>query len=224
METLTLSLQYRDGSGKGDARKLRASGMVPAVLYGREEDTISLSVNELELRRLLASKWETAIVDLQIAGKVKKECNAIIKNVQQHPGNGRILHVDFQYIHKGELIRLTVPVSVNGNPRGVKEMGGILEHGVRELTVRCMPRHIPESIEIDVSDLSIHESIQLRDVQERYPDIEFLDDGDSTLANVLPPKIEVEAVAEEVEEVEGEEPEVIGKGKEEKDESAEEEK
>jgi large subunit ribosomal protein L25 len=226
METLSLALQYREDSGKGAARRLRASGMVPVVLYGREEDTISLSVNELELRRLLAAKWETAIVDLKIEGKVKKDCNAIIKNVQQHPGNGRILHVDFQYVHRGELIRLTVPVTVTGNPRGVKEMGGVLEHGVRELDVRCMPRHIPESIEIDVSGLSFHESIQLRDIRDRFPDVEFLDDEDSTLANVLPPKIEVEPKAEEGEEEaeEGAEPELIGKGKEDTEESAKEEK
>ena len=127
MEQYKLASEYREQSGKGAARKMRMGGMIPAILYGRDEDSVPIFVNELELRRILAANWETAIVDLSVAGKVKKECNAIIKHVQQHPGTGRILHVDFQHIHKGERIRLDVPVTLTGIPRGVKEMGGILD-------------------------------------------------------------------------------------------------
>lgn len=221
MESHLLKSEYREQSGKSVVRKLRATGMVPAVLYGREEDTVPLAVNELELRRLLTGKWETAIVDLKIEGKVEKECNAIIKDVQQHPGSGRILHVDFQYIHRGEKIRIEVPVTLTGNPVGVKLMGGILEHGSRELTVRCLPKDFPEAIEIDVSELELQDAIHVSDITGRYPMLEFLDDPDTILANVLPPKLEVEKVVEEEEEG-ATEPEVIARGKEEKEESGEE--
>lgn len=224
MEQHKLASEYREQSGKGAARKMRTDGMIPAILYGRDEDSVPIAINELELRRILSSNWETAIVDLTVAGKVKKQCDAIIKHVQQHPGNGRILHVDFQYIHKGERIRLDVPVTLTGTPRGVKEMGGILEHGLRQMAIRCLPRDIPDHIEINVADLLIHDSIHVKDITARYPDLEFLDDVESTLANVVPPKIEVEPTAEEVE-GEEEEPEVIAKGKEDKEEgSSEEEK
>ena len=218
METHKLGSQFRESSGKGAARKLRAQGCVPAVLYGHNEEPLSIWINELDLRRLLASKWETAIVDLSISGKVKKECSAIIKDVQQHPSSGKVVHVDFQYVHKGEKIRLDVPVTLIGDPRGVKEMGGILEHGLREVAIRCMPRHIPDSIELDVGHLGIHEAIHVKDIIAGYPDVEFLDDPESTLANVVPPKVEVEPVAEE-EEIE-EEPEVIAKGREEEEPAA----
>ena len=94
-------------------------------------------------------------------------------------------------------------------------MGGILEHGSREIAIRCIPKDIPDSIDIDVAELGIHESIQLKDIMARYPDIEFLDDPETTLANVVPPKIEVEATPAEEEELA--EPELIAKGKEEKE-------
>ncbi|MDH3217169.1 MAG: 50S ribosomal protein L25 [Candidatus Krumholzibacteria bacterium] len=214
METRKLGTQTRESIGKGVARKLRAEGKIPAVLYGHGEESLSITVKEQDLRKLLASKWETTIVDLSISGRVKKECNAIIKDVQQHPASGRILHVDFQSVRRGEKIRLDVPVTLTGDPKGVKEMGGILEHGLREAAIRCMPRHIPESVELDVASLGIHDALHIKDIVASYPDLEFLDDPESTLAIVVPPKVEVEPVAAE-EEVAEEEPEVIAKGKEE---------
>jgi len=220
METRKLETEYRESRGKESARKMRAQGNIPAIVYGGTEEPISIWVAEHDLRRLFSTKWETAIVDLVVKGKVKKECNAIVKNVQQHPASGKVLHVDFQYILKGEKIRLVVPITLNGEPRGVKEMGGILEHGLRELAIRCFPRHIPDTIEIDVEQLGIHDSIPVREITAAYPDLEILDDPESILANVVPPKVEAEPVAEE-EEVEGE-PEVIAKGKEGEEEPSEE--
>jgi large subunit ribosomal protein L25 len=217
MEGFKLSSEYREGAGKSLARKLRHGGKIPAVLYGQKEKPISIMIDEREFKKIMASQWETAIVDLNIHGKVSKECNAIIKDIQQHPATGKILHVDFQHIRRGQKIKLEVPVVLSGNPRGVKEMGGILEHGLRVLNIRCLPRHIPENIEIDVSGLGIQDTVHVEEIIPGYPDFEFLDDPDSTLAIVVPPKVEVEPVVEEVEE----EPELIGKGKEEKAEEAE---
>jgi large subunit ribosomal protein L25 len=220
MENPKLKSSYRETKGKGDARKLRAQGMVPATIYGYRQDTLSIEVNERELRKLLISRGETAIVDLSIEGKVNKECNAIMKEVQQHPATGRILHVDFQYVRKGEKLRLEVPLELVGIAIGVKDMGGVMERGPRVLQVRCFPRHIPEKIEIEVSELKIQDGIHVKDIVDEHPDLEFLDDPETTLAIVVPPKVEAEPTPEE-EEVEGEEPEVIGKGKEEEGEKPE---
>jgi len=216
METHKLGSEFRESVGKGAARKLRAQGRVPAVLYGHGETPTSIWVSERDLRKIFSSNWETAIVDLSIAGKADKDCNAIIKDVQQHPTSGKVLHVDFQHIRTGEKIRLEVPVKLVGLPRGVKDMGGILEHGLRQLAVRCVPKDIPGSIDLDVAELGIHDAIHVRDVIGRYPGVEFLDDPGSTLAIVVPPKLEAEPVAPTAEEAPAE-PEVIGKGKEAKE-------
>ncbi|MEJ2721174.1 MAG: 50S ribosomal protein L25, partial [bacterium] len=144
---------------------------------------------------------------------------AIIKDIQKHPATGKILHVDFQYVRAGEKLRLEVPIVLIGSPVGVKQMGGVLEHGPRMLQVRCFPRHIPDKIEIEVSDLKIQEGIHVKDIVADHPDLEFLDDPETTLAIVVPPRIEAEPAVEE--EAGAEEPEVIAKGKEEEGEKTE---
>ena len=211
MEAMKLASEYRGSSGKGVARKLRARGQVPAVLYGHSEEPLKISVNEQDFRRVLRVRGEMGIIDLAIEGEVSKECDAIIKEIQQHPASGKILHIDFQHIRRGEKIKIDVPVFLIGEPLGVKEMGGVLEHGPREIEVRCLPRDIPERIDIDVHTLKIHESIHLRDIASRYPDFDFLGDLGMTLAIVVPSRVEVEAAPVAAEPVE---PEVIGKGKE----------
>jgi len=216
-----LKSSCREVAGKGGARKLRAQGVVPGTIYGYHQDTLSIEVDELELRRILTSRGETAIVDLSIEGEVNKECNAIIKEIQQHPATGKILHIDFQYVRKGEKLRLEVPLELTGTPIGVKDMGGILERGPRLLQIRCFPRHIPEKIEIEVSELKIQDAVHVKDIVGRHPDLEFLDDPETTLAIIVPPKVEAEVAPAEEAEGEGEEPEVIGKGKDEEGEKPE---
>jgi large subunit ribosomal protein L25 len=211
MEAIKLASEYRASSGKGVARKLRASGKVPAVLYGHSEPPVSIAVNEMDFLRVLRVRGEMGIIDLTIEGEIKKECDAIIKEIQQHPASGKILHIDFQHILRGEKLKIDVPVYLVGEPLGVKEMGGVLEHGPREIEIRCLPRDIPERIEIDVKSLRIHDSIHIRDISSRYPDFDFLDDPATTLAIVVPPRVEAEAAPAAAEAAE---PEVIGKGKE----------
>jgi len=221
METVNLASEYRQDYGKGANRRLREQGRVPAVIYGHSDETVTISIEERELRRILVSNWETTIIDLDIKGSKAKECNAIIKDVQQDPGSGRVLHIDFQYIHRGEKIGLNVPVRAHGEARGVKEQGGILEYGPRELAIRCMPRHIPEDVQIEVTELEIQDAIRIKDIADNYPDVEFLDDHETALAIVVPPRVEAAPEEAEEEEVEGAEPEVIAKGKEEKAEETE---
>ncbi|NIM19646.1 MAG: 50S ribosomal protein L25 [Candidatus Latescibacteria bacterium] len=214
MEYFKLSSERREGSGKGIARKLRQQGRIPAVLYGHNQEPVHLSLAELEIRKVLHEHPESAIVDLTIDGKNRTSCNAIVREVQRHPATGRLLHIDFQRIKMDEKVRVHVPIVLLGNAKGVKEMGGILEHGLRELNITCVPTAIPNAIEIDVTELIIGDSIHVRDIVSRYPNFDFLDDEDTTLANVVPPKVEVAPV------VEGalEEPELVAAGKEEEEE------
>ena len=190
MESLKLTSEYRVSSGKGVSRRLRAQGRVPAVLYGHSEEPIKISIDEADFFRVLRVRGETAIIGLTVEGEVKKDCDAIIKEIQQHPASGEILHVDFQHIRRGEKIKIDVPVELLGEPLGVKEMGGVLEHGPRELVIRCLPRDIPERITVDVSGLKMHDAIHVKDIAAQNPGFEFLDDLGTTLAIVVPSRIE----------------------------------
>jgi len=143
-----------------------------------------------------------------------KEFTALIRAVQYDPVTHSILHLDFQHISLTETIEVNVAIHLTGTPTGVKDGGGILEHILREVEVRCLPTAIPSSIDADVSGLNIGDSIHLRDLT--VPNVEILTDLDSTIATVVPPTVMEEKPAEEVA---GEaaaataEPEVITKGK-----------
>jgi len=213
MEILKLESEVREGSGKGFSRKLRSSGRVPAILYGRKEQPLNLELDEAAIRTILHQHPESAVIDLSVRGGGSDEpVNVIIRDVQRHPTTGRILHVDFQRIKFGEKIRVEVKIEVAGKPKGVKDQGGILEHSTRSVQIMCLPRMIPESFELDVSELMIGDALRLSDLMEKYPDIDFMDEPDITLASVSPPVVEVEPVAAE-EEAE-EEPELVAKEKE----------
>ncbi len=207
MERFALQSEIREGSGKGVARKLRMAGRLPAVLYGRKEAPVGLSVSEVDVRNILRKHPESAIIDLSIADG--SALNAIIRDVQRHPANGRILHLDLQRISLTEKVRVEVHVHLVGVPAGVKDQGGILDHGTRSVNVMCLPTEIPEHISVDVSGLRIHDSARVRDIMAAYPNVEFLDDDDTTLANVIPPVVET-VVAEQPAEAVAE-PELIRK-------------
>lgn len=215
MEATKLTTESRGSSGKGSARKLRAAGRVPAVLYGHDEKPVKISLKEQDFRRIIRTRGETGIIALEIEGEPPTTCDAIIKEVQQHPATGKILHIDFQHVRVGEKIKIDVPVELVGDPVGVKDMGGVLEHGPRELAIRCLPRDIPDRITIDVKSLKIHDAIHVGDIAALYPGFEFLDDAETTLAIVVAPRVEAEPVPPAEEEVA--EPEVIAKGKEEEE-------
>jgi large subunit ribosomal protein L25 len=212
MDTFKLSSEVREASRKGHARKLRAEGRIPAILYGHKKTPVSLSVEEAQMRAILSKHPDSPIVDLSVGDG--GEINALVREIQRHPATGRLLHIDFQRIRLDEQVRVDVPIELIGEPIGVKDQGGILEHGIRSLTVECLPREIPESIDIDVRELSIGDAVKLEDIQARYPKLEFADEPELTLATVSPPRLE--AVEEPEEALEGEEaePEVISKEKE----------
>jgi len=190
MERYQLQSETRSDIGKGVARKLRFVGRIPAVLYGRLDAPMGLSLAEVDVRNILRKHPDSPLVDVTVSGNV---VNAIIRDIQRHPASGKLLHVDLQRIRLDEKIRVDIHVEVTGLPAGVKEQGGILEHGLRSVNVMCLPTEIPEAIEIDVSALRIHDSIRIGDVAARYANLEFLDDADVFLATVIPPTVEAAA-------------------------------
>jgi large subunit ribosomal protein L25 len=213
MEKLKLNTEIRTARGKNTSRKARAAGKIPATLYGQKEEPLSLSIDEASIRTILHVRPESAIVDLSVDGKTDKGGNVIIRDIQRHPASGKVLHVDLQRISLDEKIRLDVLITLLGDPKGVKEQGGILERGTRHLSIMCLASAIPETINIDIAELGIGDSIRIKTLLEDYADIDFLDDPETAIATVIPPmveevKVEVEG-EEEVEE--GAEPDVIPK-------------
>ncbi len=201
METseISLSAGIREVTGRSMARKLRREGMAPAVLYGPGiENSISLSINMKELERVLhLSAGANVIVTLDIDGREKK--TAMFKEVVRHPVNNTIEHVDLIHVVYGTLLTVEVPLHITGRSKG-QVLGGIVQHGVRKMTVECMPRAIPDSLNVDITDLSIGEALHLRDIA--LPEgVRLKDDPEATVVSIVAPAAEEEAVTgEEAEE------------------------
>ncbi len=194
----TLHARPRSERGKTAARALRREGRVPAVIYGHGEETRSLSVDSLELEKLLSSiTVENTLIELSIEGG--DSTRALIREVQWHPYKPQVLHLDFYQVHAGEKIHLPVPVRLHGTPLGVREDGGVLQQVLHDLEVECLPRDIPEAIDVDVSELRIGDSVHVRDVS--VPNVRILNDEDLTICSVTPPTMV--ALPEETEEGEG---------------------
>jgi large subunit ribosomal protein L25 len=219
MAVIPLSGTRREALGKGGARKSRAAGRIPAVLYGHGEEPVPVSIQAREFDLALRShKGGNPIVNLAVAGG---EYTALIRAVQYDPLTHDILHLDFQHISLTETIEVKVAVHLTGLPVGVKDGGGILETILREIEVRCLPTAIPPAIEVDVSHLNIGDSVHVREIS--VPNVTILNDGAETVATVVPPTVMEEKPAEAVvTEAAPSEPEVIAKGKKEEGEATEE--
>ena len=189
MKQILLNTRIREGSGKKAVHKVRATGDIPGILYGHKEEPISLIVPEHDLWQILHhATSEHLILKLKVEDSTEGEVLTLVRDVQHHPVTGDILHIDFQRISMDEKIKVGVPIELNGSARGVKEFGGVLDHGVREVNIKCTPEEIPESLPIDVSEMDIGDSIHLSEITMHYPQLEFLDDSNLTLAHVSPPK------------------------------------
>jgi large subunit ribosomal protein L25 len=206
----------REQTGKGSARKARAAGQIPGVLYGHGEEPVAVAVEAREFDLMLrARKGGNPIVNLSIDSA---EATVLIRDVQYDPVSHAILHIDFQHISLTEDITVEVSVHLIGLPVGVKDGGGILEHLLRRVEVRCLPTKIPSSIDVDVTHLNIGESVHISDLKAE--EITILSDVSGTVATVVPPTVVEEAVTTEegAEEAAEGEPEVIAKGKKEDEE------
>jgi large subunit ribosomal protein L25 len=202
---VTLNARARSTFGKNAARKLRSAGYVPAVIYGHGDETRPLEIAINELERLLSTNSANTLIDLRVEGG--KATSALIREVQHHAVKPVILHVDFLQVHAGEKIHLTVPVRAHGTPRGVRDEGGVLQQVLHSVDVECLPRDIPEAIDIDVENLGIGEAIHVSDVS--IPNVRILNDPELTIASVTQPTTEAVEEPETAEEAAEGEPEVI---------------
>jgi large subunit ribosomal protein L25 len=199
-----LKAEKREGTGKGVARKLRAVGRVPAVLYGRELDSLHLSIDAHEADHLFHSiSVDNTIVSLEVEGE-KKPFETLVREIQMHPWRGAMLHVDFLRIQAGVAVDLDVPVHLTGVPVGVRLNGGVLEQILHDLAVRCIPSKIPESFTLDVTNLDLNDSLHVSDIPLEEG-IELRMPGDQTICMVAVPR-----VAEEETEGEAAEPGLVG--------------
>jgi large subunit ribosomal protein L25 len=207
MKSIKLKARRREEASKKNVHKLRQQGEIPGVLYGHKKDPVHLALPEHEFWTILHNATsEHLILDLEVEGVDMKEHMTLVRDVQHHPVSGDVLHVDFQRISMNESIKVGVPVHLKGMSRGVKEFGGILDQGVREVMITTTAANVPEHLDIDISSLMIGDTIHISDLVSLYPDIDFLDEGHINLAHVSPPK----KMEDLTEAVEGEEEEVEG--------------
>ncbi|HKB85494.1 MAG TPA: 50S ribosomal protein L25 [Ignavibacteriaceae bacterium] len=207
MEKSILEAEVREIGSKQARKLVRNSGKVPGIYYSKHDSPVHLAVSEKAINPLVYTA-ETHLVSLKVDGK---ELDCVIKDVQFDPITDRVVHFDLIGLTSGETFQLEVPVQLHGTPVGIKE-GGIVQHLIHKIELECLPKDIPQRIDIDISELKIGDSIHVKDL--KIENITFLNPEDSVIVSVSHPKVEKEPV--EGEEAAGEEqaePEVIGKGK-----------
>jgi len=182
MANATLGAELRSETGKGVARKLRAAGRVPAVIYGHNREPQSLTVEARELGRLLEKITAgSTVIELGLAGGAT--ARTLIREIQRHPVKRNILHVDFQELVAGEKVTMQCPLVFVGTPEGVRNQGGILEEILREVSISVDPASIPNHIDVDVAELTIGHPLHVRDLQ-LPAGVTVLDDPDATVCAV----------------------------------------
>ncbi len=218
---IVVRARARDGRGKNDARRARRDGQVPVVIYGGQGETVAALAPASELAAILRSDTgRNTIFTVDVEGVEATE--VMFADRQIDPVRMRLVHADFKRLVKGEKIETTVPLRLVGEPIGVREQAGILEQIVRNIDIRCEPRDIPEHIDVDVTNLAVHEVLHVSDIPVSAG-VEILEAPDTVIATVGVVKEEPVAVAPEVEGEAPAEPEVIGKGKKEEEGEPEEE-
>lgn len=216
MKSLSLKVFPRTLARRTRVRKLRASGRVPAVIYGRQTQPQNLEVGLNEIEELIHhSVSETILVDLAIEGEAKSSRLALVQEIQHHPLSGKVLHVDFHEVAETEKVTVTVPVETAGEAAGVKTGGGVLEHVLFKLKVRALPKDLPEAITVDVTPLEIGQTIHLGEIP-LPPGVEVIGDKKIPVISVAAPITEAqEAAALEAATTPLAEPEVLKEKKEE---------
>jgi len=208
-----LTAERREATGRSAIRKLKARGIVPAIVYGGKDKAQSLQVSRRDISLMLShASGENILVELEIAGE-KGSRMAMIQEIQHSPVGGDVLHVDFHAVSMDEKIEADVPLEAAGVANGVKNFGGLLEQSLRTLEVECLPRDLPDKVTVDVSALNIGDSIHVRDIH-LPAGVASKTQPDLTAFSVLAPVVEEEPVAAVAEEAAAG-PEVIKEKKEE---------
>src|SRR5580765_6730775 len=179
----------RDTFGKNEARRTRKGGQVPAILYGGDsKEATPIAVPPKALLKILHSEsGQNTLISLKLAGA--SDTRVLVKDFQIDPVTHEVLHADFYRIAMDRVLQVTIPVTVHGEPKGVKQQGGILEFIRREIVIECLPADIPEHVDIDVSELMLHQGIRVRDVATN-PKFKAVSEPDLMLVHVIMPKVE----------------------------------
>jgi large subunit ribosomal protein L25 len=204
MDFAKVNVEIRKETGKGSARRSRAAGRVPAVLYGRREDALPLSVDPLTLQRSMdKERKRNTVFSLAVTGdgQAPQEITAMLREVQIDPLSRRVLHVDFLRVSLDEEVRVTVPLALTGVPKGVVD-GGNLHQSVHMVAIAAKPAAIPTKIELDVSGLAIGQALHVSDLK-LAAGVRALLEAKQALASVVAPKAEKEEVAAEAAPAEG---------------------
>ncbi|MBN2289570.1 MAG: 50S ribosomal protein L25 [Candidatus Glassbacteria bacterium] len=216
-----LKAETRDNFGKNEMRRLRRAGRVPGIVYGPGEEPLSVWLDHKEVAHLLHGiTVENTVIDLSISGKVNRNHQTLIREVQRHPYKPEIQHLDFYCLAKGRSVNVEVPIVLHGTPVGVRNQGGLVQHVLRDLEILVLPAQIPEHIVVDITDLEIGDSIHVEDLD--LGEFEVLTDLKTAVVSVIPPTLVKEPTAEEEEAAaeelavgeEPEEPEIIGRERE----------
>ena len=195
MKSVPLKAYPRTQSRRNGARKLRAAGRVPAVIYGRQAKPQNLEVNAKDISDLIHhSASENLLVDLSVENDARARRLALVQEIQHHPLEGDVLHVDFHEVTEDEKVVIQVPLETVGEAAGVKNAGGVLEHVVFKLKVRALPRDLPEQMVVDVSHLELGKSIHLGEIKAPAG-VEILGDKNISVISVALPRTEEEEVA-----------------------------
>jgi len=221
LEQNILEANPRTAGNKNEARRVRVSGKIPAVVYGAGKDSLPVTVDPRHVQRILNSdSGHNTIFDLNLSGERTK---AMIVDWQYEPIKGKLLHIDVKRIAMDKALRVNIPILLKGEAAGVKQEGGILEQMLREVEIECLPGDIPSHIDVDVSELTFGKVLRVADLPHNEK-LKFLTDENQPVAHVTSVKEEVvaapEAVAAEATAAPSE-PEVIKKGKQETEEGAE---
>ncbi len=217
MNELTVEVQMRETSGKNANRRLRAAGLVPAVLYGGDRDTVSIQVARKEMIELLKKAGSEHPIFLLKLADSSQERHAMVREIKVHPISRVLEHIDFQRILMTEKLRTTVPIEIQGVAYGVKTEGGIIDFVTREVQIECLPKDIPKKITIDVTPLHIGQHVEAREL-ELPKGVALLEDEDRVIVSCSHTHAEQSAATGEgLLEAAKAEPEVIKKKKPEDD-------
>lgn len=196
MNEISLTAETREGIGKGFARRTRAAGSIPAVIYGPEIEPVSISLDERIFRTAMKNATSSSIFNLDVGGQKSK---VVLRQIQRDPVSSRVIHLDFHAISMTRPIKVSVPITMIGTPVGVKTDGGIMQTTMRELEISCLPGDIPEQIEINVEDLGIGESLHVEDLD--LEKVTILAEPQRTIVVISAPTV-VKSADEEAEEAE----------------------
>jgi large subunit ribosomal protein L25 len=192
MATAQLTATPRTGTGKGAARKMRAAGQIPGIIYGHAREPQALAINTRDFEKLLEHiSAESTVIELAVGGKMSR---TLIREIQRHPFRREFLHVDFQELVAGETVSVRIPIVLVGVPEGVRLEGGVMDQTLRDLEIEVDPVNMPNHIDVNVENMKIGESVHVSDLT-LPPGVTAITEGDTTIVVVSAPRAVIEEAA-----------------------------